>query len=667
MIWQALWQPQRFWFRLLIVAALLGSLTSGSTAIALAQPWRTTIIIGGLTDYPYLRNFHAAEYSQTHQVAFRWTRPGAALVLPGAGHIAPLVLRVHGNEPDESIRLDAGSGPFTVSLRMGWQRLWLLPHILETHRWSGDLLVSIAASAHTSIDDPRERGVALSSVTIHGRGGGAEGQSFLIGLSIVVIVLLAGWVSQRLWVGATMGGIALVMSLITLLYHQGEWRLLLTCYTGRLVLVLCCGSGLVWGASTLLQWLHRNHLVPIGPRWQRMLGATALLAFLLRFGAMAYPLNFISDLRFSIARATMVREGQLGKLFFPNPALTPVQWETDATIPRSPFYYILAAPLTVFPGRGDLLAMMGFSSAIDAFAVLLVGILIRLAGGTARGMVIGALLAGSSHFGLLAAASWGLFPTLLAQMLVLFALAFWAWCAPSLHERWGWGGLTIVLTLAYLAYPTGFLFLGLTWSIALILLMFQRQWIVWKWSLVAGALAGCCAVVLFYGWHIPAMVEKTFPMLIERFVEQAPGRAADPLTFRALFDPIWWPLYAKFGPLVLSAAGGGGLLLLLATHPWPSAADPRHTARIRQMRTLIASWLLTYPFLALASAYVVTFIVKDVLYMLPAVAVCGGIFLGQIARYRVGKLVTGIMILLVGWEGVHAMLHAIQYAFSELK
>ncbi len=636
---------------------LIGLLTALVATIALAQPWQTAIDIGGRYDHPYLRQFHGAEYSEEHQVNFRWTRPGSALVLPGAGRVAPLILRIHGDEAGQTIRIDAGSGAFTLPLRVGWQRVLVLPDTAGGYRGSGDILISIAAPTRVSEADPRERGVVIASVVLKGRGGGAPAQAMLIGLSAALATLLVGWSLRRVWRGVLAGSVLAAGMLAVLLLEQGAWRLMLTSYTGRLVLVLACGGVVAWASAYLLRLLDTRGIVAMETRWRRGLAAAALLAFVLRFGAMAYPLNFISDIRFSMARATMVREGELADLFFPNPSLTPVQWETDATIPRSPFYYILTAPLTALPGNGDRLAMMAFSSAVDALAVLLVGVLTRLAGVGGRAAVLGALLAGVSHFGLLAAASWGLFPTLLAQCLVLLAMAVWAWIIPHLHRRWAGGVLTTVLALAYLAYPTGLLFLGLTWGITLLLLAIQRRAAVFKFSLLAGMLAAGLALLFFYGWHIPAMFNTTLPLLAVRLGEQAPGGGGDPLSVWDIVNPIWLPLYAKFGSFVLTVAAGGGLLL----------ARPTPDSRAHHMRTLLLAWLLTYPLLALASAYVVTFIVKDVLYMLPALAVLSGVFLGRVSRYRWGGAVAAALLLLVLWQGGLALLQAIVYAFSELK
>ena len=132
--------------RVLLVAGMAALLA----ALVLAQPWHTHIDIGNLYDYPFLRNFYGAEYSEEHQTTFRWTRPQADLLLPGAGRVAPLTMRVHGDYPDMPLRLDDGTGTIALNLRHGWQRVSLLP---RPHPWSGDVVLHINAPPQQSDSD----------------------------------------------------------------------------------------------------------------------------------------------------------------------------------------------------------------------------------------------------------------------------------------------------------------------------------------------------------------------------------------------------------------------------------------------------------------------------------------------------------------------------------
>ena len=386
-----------------------------------------------------------------------------------------------------------------------------------------------------------------------------------------------------------------------------------------------------------------------------MLAGVAVLAFLLRFCGMAYPLTFISDIRFTMARATLVREGELLKIFLPNPELTPVQWETEATIPRSPFYYILASPLTALPGDSARLSVMAFSSLIDALAVLLVALLVLQLTRSQRAAALAGLLAATLPLGLLAAVSWGLFPTLLAQCLMLLAMLVWLHLHPRLHERRPRRIFTATLAVAYLAYPTALLFLGTTWAILLVLLFITRDTAA-RPTLWAGLTALLIALVLFYGWHIPAMLQTTFPVLLEKMSSE--GSGGEPLRLLDMWHAVWTPLVVKYGWLVMGLASGGALLL----------ATRQKTENTRKGGTLLLiAWAATYPLMALTSEYVVTFILKDVLYMLPALAILGGLLLGKLAHYRMGKLVVTLLLAFIGWQGITLEIHAIIYEFVQLK
>jgi hypothetical protein len=490
-----------------------------------------------------------------------------------------------------------------------------------------------------------------------------------VGLSAALVVLLAGGAFRRAW-GGILAGVILTAGCVAVLgLHGGAWRLTLTDYTGRLVLVLAAGALLARGVEGGLSLLSRRGLVALGDGTRRALAAAALVAFLLRFGGMAYPLNFISDLRFSMARASMVREGEFLELFLPNPALTPVQWETDATIPRSPFYYVLTAPLTALPGDTDQLAMMAFSSGADALAVVLVGLLVLGAGGSRRAAVLAALLAGVQSLGVLAAMSWGIFPTLLAQALVLLAMVVWVRVRPHLNRRGAWVLFTAALALAYLAYPSALLFLGLTWAILVVLLALRRDPAVLP-TFRAGVVAGILALLLFYGWHIPALVGETFPLLLERLSDKAPGGGALSLSLGPLLNPAWVPLRDKYGFLLLGPAVGGAALLAsarLGNNPPTGSEATKDTGAGSGAPLLLLAWGLSYPLLALMNTYVVTFILKHVLYLLPALAVLAGLLLGRLSRCQWGGVVAAVVVALVFWEGVVAELDAIVHAFYQLK
>lgn len=637
----------------LVPAVLLGLLAALLAMAVLARPWQTRIDVGGRFDSAFFRNFYATEYSQAHQTDFRWSRPVASLVLPGAGRPVPLELRLHGDYPHMPLQLDAGAGTTTLLLRPGWQRLVLLP---RPALWSGDIQVQIATPAQTSPSDPRLRGVALDWIALRSPGGAPPvGQALLIGCSVALTTLLATWASQRLWPGI-MAGLMLVAGCLTvLLLDAGRWHLLLTAYTGRLVLVLLLASILAVMLHHLLAWLAARTIVRLPPPTRRTLAAVAVLAFLLRFGAMAYPLNHNSDLPFILRRTWMVREGQLLTLFLPNLALTPVQWEMDITIPRSPFYYILSVPVTFLPGyQGDRLGMMAFSSSVDALAVVLVALLVCYAGGGGRAAIMAACLASTLPLGLLLIVSWGIFPTLLAQCLSLLVAVVWLRLRPRLHERRAQFVLAGCIALAWLSYPTALAFLGATLALLLLLLAIRRDAAL-RPTLTAMLLALGGVTLLYYGWHLPALLGKSLPTVLGETANNNTGGSA--ITLQRTLDAIWVPLHAKYGWLVLGMASGGALLLALG-RGWLATVHAR---------LLILAWCAAYIPFALADEYVVTLILKQLLHVLPMLALLGGVLLDQLSQRRAGLVVAWAILLFIGWQGLLTNLDVIVNAFPQLK
>ncbi|NJO05625.1 MAG: hypothetical protein HC876_08925 [Chloroflexaceae bacterium] len=458
----------------IILATLLGLLSLLVTMMALAQPWRTSIIVGSPFDRPYLREFYHAEYSEIHQSGFRWTQPVASVILQGLDQGTVVVLHVHGDYDGMPLGIDNGAGMQTVALRPGWQQVYLLPRV---NAWNGNTFIRLNAPAQFVEGDPRARGVAVRQIDIRGNGAMPPlGQAVLLALSTALATLLMGRATHRTWMGALVGlslalGVGAVLTL-----DEGYWRLTLTNYTGRLLVVLLLGGLVLLAAEWLLACLVQRGIIRLGPGARRGLAAAALLAFVMRFGAAAYPLNYNSDLPLILGRTWLVREGQLLSIFLPNPALTPVQWEMDVTIPRSPFYYIITTPVTLLPSRyGDELGMLAFSSVVDAVAVLLVGMLVLALGGNGRAAVYGGLLAAALPFGLRMMVSWGILPTLLAQCLSLLAVMVWLHLRPRLHKRWAQLVLGVCLAVAFIAYPTALVFLGTTGALLIALLALRRD------------------------------------------------------------------------------------------------------------------------------------------------------------------------------------------------
>lgn len=534
-------------------------------------------------------------------------------------------------------------------LRPGWQRVALLP---RAHPWSGDIHVHLVADAQASVLDERVRGVVLDQVMLSGKAGSVPvGQVILLSVSTALVALLTGWSLQRAWPGL-LAGLVLALVIAAVLYtEQGAWRLMLTCYTGLLLLVLVLGGGLALAVQRGVRYLAQRGIVAIGPGARRSIAAAVLLAFVLRYGSMAYPLTYNSDIPIHMRRASLIQDGQFLALFLPNPDLTPVQWETDITIPYSPFYYLLITPALYLSGDADALAIKAFSAVVEALGMLLLALLALRAGAGSRAALLVALLAGMLPFGLLVTVSWGLTATLLGQFLALLAVTTWLVLRSSLHTYRAQAALAGALTLAYIAYPTTLLFLGTAW-VALLLLLALRRDPATLPTLSAGVLAAVAALLLYYGWHIPALVSQTIPYMLGNVA----GDSTDSLSLARVLDALWIPLRAKYGVLVPGLAAGGAVL-------W--AVSPR-SRRATDAALLVLAWCAAYPLFAVADT-AIDLIHKHTLHMLPVLALLGGVALARIAQSRAGMGVVLALLGLILWDALVLELDMIVYAFPQLK
>jgi hypothetical protein len=271
--------------------------------------------------------------------------------------------------------------------------------------------------------------------------------------------------------------------------------------------------------------------------------------------------------------------------------------------------------------------------------VLLVALLVLGAGGGGRAAVLAALLAGTIPLGLVLAVSWGVFPTLFAQFLMLLTMVIWVYVYPRLHERRTQALFAGALTLAYISYPTALMFLGMTWLLLIVILALRRDPALGP-TFRSGIIAAVAALLLFYGWHIPVLLTRTLPEMISN--RNNPNDSGDTITALEVFRTVTNGLIGQYGVLIVALAGGGAALLM----------TQRRSRRVEGARTLFLAWWMTYLPLALANGYIVTFILKHVLYMLPALAFLDGVLLGRLAQRRWGRVVAIAIVVLICCQGL---------------
>jgi hypothetical protein len=224
---------------------------------------------------------------------------------------------------------------------------------------------------------------------------------------------------------------------------------------------------------------------------------------------------------------------------------------------------------------------------------------------------------------------------LLAQFLAFLAALLWLHLRPRLHEWRAQALLTLALTLAFIAYPTGALFMGTTCAVLVLLLAVRRDAATLP-TLRTFIVAAGAVTLLYYGWHLPALLNQTIPVVLEAFAGSGTLNSTQTPTPDGL-ALLWGPLWGHYGPHILVLAAGGALLLVAR------CISTGYTG------ILLLAWCATYLPFAIATASV-PLLEKHTAYLLPALAVLSGVFLGKLVQRRVGGVVAGALLALVCWQ-----------------
>lgn len=369
--------------------------------------------------------------------AYRWTRPEAAVHLPGIGGGRWIVA------------LHAGSGrPAEIPAISTWQigdqppLQIVLPsssrvyHLLAASDAAGDLTINLHTIPYATTDDPRELGFALREVRVVPATDGprwpALAQAGWLAATLMLCYGLARWLVLDVR-PALLLALAYAVLVALLLACQ---RLALTVFSPKLA-----GLALGCWALALLIWLAVGGWQSGGRDWSpvgaiagrprllaahRQFGAVVallLLAFALRAGGMLHPHAIFSDHRL---HANNLLELALGKVYFVEglPAS-----RGGGHAPYPPGLYLLLAPaLTLFPTdiNSRVLIMQPGVALLDSLVLVLIWLLLRRAQMGQRAAVLGAALYLLPP-PLMASFSIGEYGNLGGQILALPIVALLAW------------------------------------------------------------------------------------------------------------------------------------------------------------------------------------------------------------------------------------------------
>lgn len=491
----------------LLVLLALGVLGVLANLVSLrVQSGSHEVAIGFRADRHLLAGFHNQE-EDSLGTRYRWTRAESRLLLRDfVAAPSPLLTLTVGGIPATA------QAPRLVRLTLD-DELWLvLPVAPEPRRYrlllppatlrDGDMTLHLASATTQVPPDRRDVGMRLDSVAVGWPTTGwalPTGRALLAQWIIGAIALAIGW---RL---ALPRGLTLLLAgsvVVLLAWMSGADPFVAARWHYRLLVASLAVLVLVLGTYPRLV-----RLLPGDPADAR---AELRLLLLLTLGVLAvrlvgtlYPTFDAHDWYIHEDRQRLFEYGSL--LLFDKPAEFS---NRIAIVP--PAFYVLVAPFSLLT-TDTVPTTQGITAFLDGCSALLVALLVRQLGGSARAAWLALLLAAFLPIQM-TALWWGFGPQVIGQalflLLVLFVAHTAAPAAPIGHRRgrgrppapWFWLIAALVLTIAILTH-NGVALLGGGWLAlyALLSLLFQRQervqWLGWG---IVGAVSALAALLLLY-------------------------------------------------------------------------------------------------------------------------------------------------------------------------
>jgi hypothetical protein len=604
------------------------------------------IDVGSPSDQAYVRNFHT-RLEDTGRT-YRWSDVYGYVLFPGLGGSRPFTATVE-LDPARPARVTLivnGSPLFEGTLQPGWQEIALRvdqnhPQALD----SRDTVLEIRAPDYRTPDLPSEpKGVKVATVRVEQATAGGlivppyTHLALLEGTVLLVYLLvgraLAGQASlrrSRLW-GLT------VAALCSLAMVTGLAR-------SHIAVSAASSHFAITAASALLLLVVAERLAVrrrAGSAAQnRLLAVCVALGFVLRYGGAALPQSVIIDMPWHMKWLRTLLAGDWQSLYFPGGlSSVPREWGMELLIPKSPLFYVTAAPLGILPFDLETLVKWLICFIDTTLVVAVFWLALRMAGSRWAGVAAAGLYAVMPLA--FRAFAYGVLPTIFAQWLAVGVFVALLALAERNWRLWHWPGFVLLLALALLAFPTVALFVSLVlpatamaWWLAA-RRRGSREGFQWR-VLAALAAAWVLSILAYYGLYVSPVLASASALL-------APGAGGG--------STVRWP--GGFGDLLAWTAdyvvsvlpallGATGLALAFARRLTPG--------RSRAV-WLVAAWLAIAP-LFLAANYRVDMIGKHLFFTMAPVAVAGGLAVWTLARRgRWGGALAALALGAVAWQGL---------------
>ncbi len=422
---------------------------------------------------------------------YRWTKGDGTITLHGFATVrSPVLLLGTGGLPDtfpnpRTVETVVDGTPLTTLAISHMPRTYalLLP---PTALHDGELSVRLLSETSKTDADPRNLGLRIDSLGLRWLPGT---WAFLPWWVLLVQALLVATMLALVWqLGLPSWSIAAlaVVLVVGLAWMSAATLLVAAAWQVRLLVAGVAMLALFQSTTPLLARVGMGRPDQPALRW---LWLIVLLSIGLRMLGSLYPPFDSHDWYIHRARILKFISGIM--LVYDHPA----EFSRKLTIvPSAP--YILFHPFTLLTNN-VVVAMQGVYTFFDGVTTLLVGLLVRRIGGSARASWFAALL--FALFPLtFTAVWWGFGPQVIGQCLVVLMALLLTRRIPPSRTFWGVAGLVFtVLLLTHIGAGIlgGFLLAGYT----LLLLLFQRHHRPsWKgWALLM-AICGILVIVLLY-------------------------------------------------------------------------------------------------------------------------------------------------------------------------
>ncbi len=562
--------------------------------------WQFTVGRANASDFLYLRSFNPAEPEGAF--SFRWSSNESYIRFPGSGRLpsARLELEMQAGGRPAALGLpkvqlwDAATNRLLREVEVQPEpRIYTFDYQATGSKLEGDLVFTLKVA--DAFRDPGHNlplGIVLTSVRLS--GGPSQGRPvvpslphlalLLAGLVVFYLALArAGWSYGR---AAGLAGLLLAFACFALI----AYRFHLTPALPVLFLTLLLAYPLlVLGLRTTTAWLsRRDQAFPASTaRW---LALIFVAAFVFKASGLNHPSFRVVDHWFRIHQINRFWEhpAEFWQQYFNVSTGATVtgleggsavlgQWGVQVSLPYSPLFYLLAAPLSLlWPSHNDpnlLVVVNDLASWLEVSQIFLLYIILKRS--LARAWVERAAIFAAATFGFYPLSfllfSDGGYNSILAGWLSLFFVALLAdWLRLSADRRtvsrWHYFWLGLVLGFALLSHTSTFLLMGAFVSVLVLGLLARRSWRKAGRRLALVGLAGLgLSLGLYYGWYIPSLLGRTLPTLFDRLGSGSVGQDRKLLGSNLLggFWPQLWEHF-RLWPFLLALVALATLVRLSA-------------------------------------------------------------------------------------------------------